>query len=172
MPTCCQQQCRHHTLNQAAADLHFNKVVRTAVEDRVIATNPVERIPLPKLTREEMRFLSVDELWRLGHAIDRRYRALVLLGGYGGLRIGETLALRWGRVDLDRGRIDTVEGLIDLAGTITFGPAKTKAALRSLTVPRFVATEFAAFTGGLVVVVREAQTRRGRRAPRRSCVPR
>ena len=28
------------------------------------------------------------------------------------------------------------------------------------------------FTGGLVVVVREAWTRRGRRAPRRSCVPR
>ena len=121
----------------------FNKVLRAAVEDRVIATNPVARLPLPKLTPEEMRFLNVEELWRLSSAIDARYRALVLLGGYGGLRIGEMLALRWDRVDLGRGRIDVVEGLTDLAGTITFGPPKTKAAVRSLTVPRFVCSELA-----------------------------
>lgn len=126
----------------------FNKVVRAAVEDRVIATNPVERLPLPKLRHEEMRFLNVEGLWRLASVIDPRYRALTLLGGYGGLRIGEMLALRWDRVDLERGRIDVVEGLTDLAGVITFGPPKTKAAVRSLTVPRFVTTELASLTNG------------------------
>jgi integrase len=121
----------------------FNKVVRAAVEDRVIASNPVERLPLPKISREEMRFLNVDELSRLAATIDQRYTGLVLLGGYGGLRIGEMLALRWSRVDLDRGRIEIVEGLTDLAGTITFGPPKTKAAIRSVAVPRFVTNAMA-----------------------------
>jgi integrase len=125
----------------------FNKVVRAAVEDRVIATNPVERLPLPKLAHEEMRFLNAEDLWRLASAIDARYRALVLLGGYGGLRIGEMLALRWDRVDLDRGRIEVLEGLTDLAGAITFGPPKTKAAVRSLTVPRFICSELASLMG-------------------------
>ena len=125
----------------------FNKVVRAAVEDRIISSNPVERLPLPKISREEMRFLNVTELWRLAEAMDDRYRALVLLGGYGGLRIGEMLALRWDRVDLDRGRIEIVEGLTDLAGAITFGPPKTKAAIRSLTVPRFVSHELASLGG-------------------------
>jgi integrase len=126
----------------------FNKVVRAAVEDRVVATNPVERLPLPKIPREEMRFLTVDELSRLASAIDPRYSPLVLLGGYGGLRIGEMLALRWRRVDLDRGRIEIVEGLTDLAGRITFGPPKTKAAIRSLTVPRFVANALTSLDAG------------------------
>jgi integrase len=126
----------------------FNKVMRAAVEDRLIATNPVERLPLPKISREEMRFLNVDELARLASAIDPRYRPLVLLGGYGGLRIGEMLALRWSRVDLDRGRIEVVEGLTELAGTITFGPPKTKAAIRSLAVPHFVVSALASLDGG------------------------
>jgi integrase len=126
----------------------FNKVVRAAVEDRVIATNPVERLPLPKIPREEMRFLTVDELWRLASVMDPRYGPLVLLGGYGGLRIGEMLALRWSRIDLEYGRIEVVEGLTDLAGRISFGPPKTKAAIRSLTVPRFVVDALASLDGG------------------------
>lgn len=124
----------------------FNKVVRAAVEDRVIAHNPVDKLPLPKIPRDEMRFLTASELWALADAIDRRYRALVLLGGYSGLRIGEMLGLRWGRVELASGRISVVEAMTDLAGHITFGPPKTKAAIRTLTVPRFVTAELSALS--------------------------
>jgi len=42
----------------------FNKVMRAALEDRLIMANPVERLPLPKIEREEMRFLTPEELWR------------------------------------------------------------------------------------------------------------
>jgi integrase len=35
-----------------------------------------------------------------------------------------------------------------LAGTISFGPPKTKAAIRSLTVPRFVVTALTSLSGG------------------------
>ncbi len=73
----------------------FNKAMRAALEDRLISVNPVERLPLPKIEREEMRFLTPDELRRLADTIDARYRAFVLLAGYSGLRVGELLALRW-----------------------------------------------------------------------------
>jgi integrase len=51
-------------------------------------------VPLPNLERVERRFLSVDEIHDLADAIDSRYRVMVLLGGYAGLRFGELAALR------------------------------------------------------------------------------
>ncbi|MFN0026480.1 MAG: hypothetical protein ACKV2O_04730 [Acidimicrobiales bacterium] len=78
----------------------LNKCVRAALDDRLIAVNPVERLPLPEIEREEMRYLTHRELAQLVDTIDPRYRAFALLGGYGGLRLGELLGLRWGRVDL------------------------------------------------------------------------
>lgn len=116
----------------------FNKTIRAAVDDRIVAHNPVEKLPLPRIHRDEMRFLTATELWTLAATIDPRYRSLVLLGGYSGLRIGEMLALRWNRVDLDAGRITVVETMTDLAGHISFGPPKTRAASRTVTVPDFV----------------------------------
>ena len=108
----------------------FNKVVRAAVEDRIIANNPVEKLPVPAILRDEMRFLTPDELWKLADAIDPRYRGLVLLGGFGGLRIGEMLALRWQAVDVINSRVSVTSTLTDLAGQISFGPPKTKASVR------------------------------------------
>lgn len=121
----------------------LNKCVRAAVDDRLIAINPVERLPLPKVEREEMRFLTHAELAVLVEAIDPRYRALALLGGYGGLRLGEMLGLRWGRVDLLRRAVQVSEILIDLRGHVSFGPPKTKASIRTVTLPRFVCDELA-----------------------------
>ena len=41
--------------------------------------------PLPKIERAEMRFLTVAEVRRLAVAVGPSYRALILLGAYGGL---------------------------------------------------------------------------------------
>ena len=119
----------------------LNKCVSAAVEDRLIPHNPVARLPLPRIERKEMRYLSHDELHALGEAIDPRYRAFVFLGGYGGLRLGEMLGLRWGHVDLLRRRVQVAETLLDVAGHQSFGPPKTKAAVRSVPLPSFVCEE-------------------------------
>ncbi len=119
----------------------LNQCVNAAVEDRLIQHNPVAKLPLPKIERREMRFLSADEVWRLADAIDPQYRSFVLLGGFGGLRLGEMLGLRWGRVDLLRRRVHIAETLVDIEGHIHFGPPKTKAAVRSVPIPSFVCEE-------------------------------
>jgi integrase len=72
------------------------------------------------------------------------------------LRIGEMLALRWAAVDTISRRITVSATLTDLAGTISFGPPKTKAAVRTVTVPSFVIAELTSTktvrrTGGTLV---------------------
>ncbi len=59
-----------------------------------------------------------------------------MLGGFGGLRLGEMLGLRWGRVDFLRRRVQVAETLVDIEGHIHFGPPKTKAACGRCRCPR------------------------------------
>jgi integrase len=132
--------------NLAPATIHrvvqlLNKCINAAFEDRLIPHNPVAKLPLPRIERREMRFLDTDEIWKLADAIDDRYRGFVLLGAYGGLRLGEMLGLRWSRVDLLRRRVHVAETLVDIGGTISFGPPKTRAAVRSVPLPAFVCEE-------------------------------
>jgi excisionase family DNA binding protein len=81
----------------------FGKVLGAAVDAGMIAQNPCRRVPLPRIERREMRFLTPVEVARLADSIRAGYRALVLLGAYGGLRIGEMAGLRRGRVDWSMG---------------------------------------------------------------------
>lgn len=129
--------------NLAPATIHkvvqvLNKTMNAALEDRLIATNQVAKLPLPKIEHQEMRFITSDEIWLLADAIDARYRAFVLVAGFGGLRLGELLGLRWDCVDFDRQRIQVSETLVDIEARIDFGPPKTKASFRSIPVPSFV----------------------------------
>ncbi len=114
----------------------FNKVMRAAFEDRLIMANPVERLPVPRIEREEMRFLTPEELARLANTIDSRYRAFRIRG----LRIGELFALRWQHVDMLRRQVKVTETLTELPA-LSFGPPKTRASLRTITLPGFVTDE-------------------------------
>ena len=113
----------------------LGKVMAAAVDAGRIAANPCERVPLPRVEREEMRFLTPAEVDRLADSIAERYRALVLVGAYGGLRIGELAGLRRGRVDVLRSRIDVAEIVVEVGGKLVYGSPKTRAGRRSLTLP-------------------------------------
>lgn len=60
-----------------------------ALEDDRIAKNPVQGISVPRWDRREPRFLTVDEVDRIGAAAPPRYRTLIYFLAYTGLRIGE-----------------------------------------------------------------------------------
>jgi integrase len=76
----------------------LGRTLTAAVNADMIPRSPCRAVRLPKIEREEMRFLNPAEVARLADAIGPRYRALVLLGAYGGLRMGELAGLRRGRV--------------------------------------------------------------------------
>ncbi len=65
----------------------------------------------------------------------------MILAGYSGLRLGELLALRWAHIDVRRRQIQVSETLSAVAGEISFGPPKTRAAMRAVGVPGFVIEE-------------------------------
>jgi len=113
-------------------------VLGSAVDAKQINANPCDRVPLPKVEREEMRFLNPEDVERLAGAIAPRYRALVLVAAYGGLRIGELSALRRGRVDVLRRRVTVAETCVELSGHLIFNQPKTRAGRRSVTLPPFV----------------------------------
>jgi integrase len=118
----------------------LSRTLRSAVDAGLIPANPADRVSLPKIEREEMRFLTPAQVAALADEIDPRYRAFVLLGAYAGLRVGELGALRRSRVDLMRGRVDVAETLVEVKGHHHLGPPKTRAGRRSVPLPRSIVT--------------------------------
>jgi len=115
-------------------------IMTTAVDDELIGRNPckvehggVERSPeRPALTR--------DEVWALADAIAPRYRALVLVAAFVGLRWGELVALRRADVDME-GRTITVRR----------EARKSDAAYRAVAVPPVLVPELRAHLDEYVV---------------------
>ena len=114
------------------------KIMAAAVDAGMLALSPCRRIPLPRIEREERRYLDPAEVALLAEAIGPRYQALVLVGAYGGLRVGELAALRRRRVDLLRGTVEVVESTTEVEGRLHVGPPKTRAGRRTVGLPRRV----------------------------------
>jgi len=121
----------------------LSRVLGGAVDAGMIPASPCRRVALPRIERQEMRFLTPAQVDVLAVTIDSRYRALVVLAAYGGLRIGELAGLRRRRVDLVAGTVEVVEIVTEVRGTLMIGPPKTRASRRSIGLPRFAIAELA-----------------------------
>ena len=119
----------------------LGKLLGAAVDAGLMTETPCRRMPLPRIEPQEMRFLTVDEVACLAESINPRYRALVLVGAFGGFRIGEMAGLRRTRVDILRARIDVAEITVEVAGQLHTGPPKTRAGRLSISLPRSVVDE-------------------------------
>jgi integrase len=84
----------------------LSKVIGTAVDWNYLSDNPVHGVRMPERSlKRPHRFLSLDEVRRLIAASDEPVRTVVLLAVMTGLRIGEILALRWGRINFATGTL-------------------------------------------------------------------
>ena len=118
-------------------------VLSSAVEGGRLATNKAAGVKPPKVQRREMLFLDAAEVERLADAIDPRWRVLVLLSAYTGLRPCEVVALKVGRLDLLRGTVRVAEAAPEVAGHLEWGSVKMHEA-RTVHIPRFLRDELAA----------------------------
>jgi integrase len=121
----------------------LSKLLRAAVDAELLAATPCRRVSLPKIERQEMRFLDPVEVTELAGVIDQRYRALVLVGAYGGLRPGELAGLRCRRVDLEHAAVEVAEIVVEVEGKLEIGPPKTRASRRWVSLPDAVVEELA-----------------------------
>jgi integrase len=117
----------------------LNKTLRAAVRAGRLAVNPAIDVTLPRIERDEMRFLTPAEVSVLAATINPRFRAWVVVAAYGGLRYGELAALRWRNVDLVQRRLDVAETMADVRGKVSFGPPKTRASRRAVPFPKVAA---------------------------------
>ncbi len=117
----------------------LSKIMRSAVQAGYLAKSPCDGVRPPRIERVEMRFLDPGEVMALADAMDPRYRAVVLLAAYGGLRAGELFGLRAKRVDPLRRTVTLAETVGDVGGHPYCGPPTPRAGRRSVLLPRVAA---------------------------------
>lgn len=106
----------------------LSKIMQTAVEWRFLTENPTRGCRVARQTLAKARtFLDPPQVQRLCAALPEPCRSIVLVAVLTGLRIGEILALRWGRVDLLQNSIAVEESYSD-----RFGPPKTRCSRRTI----------------------------------------
>ena len=115
-----------------------SQILRYAVRAKHLPANPADGIELPRKPEVDRRYLSHVQVHQLAVA-SGRFRTLVLVLAYAGLRIGEAAALRVGDVDLDSRRIRVRRSVTRVDGRgLVVGPTKNHAS-RTVPVPRFLA---------------------------------
>ncbi len=113
-----------------------------AVGDRALAGNPAHGVTLPKPTADDVRegrALDDSELTALIHAaeeVNPNLAPMVWLMARGGLRVGESLALK--RSDIDLGRL-TLTVFASMSRTEGRKNPKTKTSVRTIPIPRDLA---------------------------------
>jgi integrase len=111
-------------------------ILASAVDDRRITYNPCVVKGAGTEASPERPIATITEAEALADAIEPQYRAIVLLAFYGSLRFGELAGLQRRNVDLMHGTVRVEEQAIELEnGTTTYGPPKTEAGKRTMTLP-------------------------------------
>jgi integrase len=119
------------------------RILDTAVEAGLIVRNPCSVKGAATERAPGMRVATVTQVAALAQAIHPRFRALVLVASYAGLRWGELVGLRVKRVDLLHQRITVAEQATEIDGHFTWGPPKTEAGRRTVTLPAVAAAALA-----------------------------
>ena len=125
------------------------QILTYAQRRRWIAVLPAPVDNLPKARRKaDIEPLTLDDIWQVADTIERRYRALVVLGGYTGARVGELLGLRAQNLNLLHQQMHVVEDLENVQGQIRIGaPLKQDSSIRIVDLPAVVVKELEAHHG-------------------------
>lgn len=117
-------------------------ILNTAVDDGILAKNPC-RIKQAGIERSPERpVATIEQVLELCDSMGGKYRALVLLATFAGLRVGELLGLTRSSLDLDAGTVTVTQQLQELAGgEFHTAPPKTDAGRRTIALPTFVVPE-------------------------------
>ena len=105
----------------------LRQVLDAAVDDRLIARNPAERIKRPKIPYREAAYFDPSTADQIVASVDEEYRLVFRVLALTGLRWGEAVALRRRHVDLLRRRLRVEESIAEVNGELIFGPTKSHA---------------------------------------------
>ncbi len=115
--------------------------LNTAVADGVLSVNPCKVKGAGTDRPSERPVASMGEVEVLAGAVTARWRAMVLLAYWCGLRLGELRALRRSDLDLLHRWVDVREQVVDVDGHLLTGPPKTDAGRRRVAIPPHILAE-------------------------------
>jgi integrase len=113
-----------------------------AIRQGQLSVNPCDRVQPPRVPAKPPAFLTGEQVELLADEMPERYRALVLVAAFGGLRWGEAVGLR--RCDVDGARITITGQLHKVDGRWMREVPKTVAGRRMVVLPATVGDELAA----------------------------
>lgn len=123
----------------------FGQMLDQAVRARRLRWNPARGVELPKFSPPDQRqFLIPVEVELLAATIEPRYKALVLLAAYSGVRWGEATALRVEDFDFLRRSVTIQRTLTEVGGHLTTNPPKTARSIRRISLSPFLVEAIAA----------------------------
>jgi integrase len=116
-----------------------------AVESTYLMASPCRGVKLPAVEPITCHVITAEELEGLAHALGPSYAAMPYLGAMLGLRWGEVAGLKVGRVDVLAGTVTVAEQVTrGPQGVSVFGPPKSTAGRRTLTMPKSLSEMLAA----------------------------
>ena len=136
----------HHVSATTASKAYrlLRSILATAVDDELLSRNPCILRGAGVERSAERPIISISEVSAIADGVDPRYRAMVLLATWAGLRFGEIGGLKRLDVDLDAGTVRIERQLLELkTGRHVEGPPKSSAGHRLIALPPHVVPELA-----------------------------
>lgn len=120
-------------------------VMKAAIRDRRIASNPCDGTKLPKVHRKQIVPLTTEQVAAVRDALPPQLQALVTLAAGTGMRQGECLGLTVNRVRFLERMVTVDRQLVTVQGQApSLAPPKTRASNRTIPMPQVVVDALAA----------------------------
>jgi integrase len=124
--------------NQAKAAQLASMIFKSALADLVVIANPCTVVARPRAPKQEIQFLTPDQINVFLQASDRcRMFALYKLALATGARLGEMLALTWKDINFEAATVTFQRTLSEVGGSIAVKETKTASSRRTVQLPQF-----------------------------------
>lgn len=121
----------------------ISSILTSALQWGFILNNPALRVKAPKVEKKEARHYNIEETDYILKLLENepiKYRAMINLAIFGGMRQGELTALTWSDIDLKKGIVNIDKSLQHLPGKDTFVKSTKTENSRVISVPTSVIT--------------------------------
>lgn len=110
--------------------------MKYAVDEEIIASNPVAKVPIPKVEKPEHSVYSVEQVQKLLAAVkDEELYPVIYIAATFGLRLSEILGLEWSAVDLDAKTLTIRKTVSEVTKEVIAERTKTASSHRILPIP-------------------------------------
>jgi len=123
--------------------LHHHRLISSmltcAVQWQLLLINPASRVKAPKVERKEAGYFSIEQTEYILELLEDepiKYRTMMTLAIYGGMRMGELAAIQWNDIDMEKGTLNINKALQSIPGQDTFiKNTKNKSSDRPVSLP-------------------------------------